>query len=561
MMHDSLHDKEPEYEGEDEEEEDDIDEAPMNIPFYPPNEFGCTESQRPSPLPWPETIGSDFTSPYSDITSVICKTLTVVSSGTGCFVQVSSSVLDETAHVLELWRKNSVHAEHTTAVLCQLGIVPQTWFLDHVSNLHWLDPALHKALDLYGLWSWTLTLRSIARLMAALKMECIARQATYDEKGAMAQVGPHQIWAPLTLNPPTPAQTARTSEAGQRPRGDEGRSQGGIGSQEQQHLDPVATDISVVSQVPLDLAADSAEHDPSVEENVHQVSFHGDDVGSTGEDKNLHFSSNAAADLASSHVIHPGTEEPDPSPLDALERMTVEERVVFGSDLSFKPLLPWGDERPENDARGSGSAVNDEELLGVLRMISSRDQATNQNIFTKRPKGIQQIRTLGVEPESAPKHMCPRIPVYGTRWQGVPEVLDLTRVQHPAKPFPGGHNLVPEIPLAAAVARGSSTTFRKSAAGSVKTAHQMPLSPMGDDEQADARAIAQGDSKQGDTGRGARKLDVISSTQGGMFLRWGTRDEGRVLALGLDMFNPVFGVVCQLLDLFHDLDDFGRVFG
>ncbi|KAJ7444821.1 hypothetical protein FB451DRAFT_71042 [Mycena latifolia] len=483
----------------DEGEEDDDEQHNEAAPFFPPNEFGCTESQRLSPLHWnhmarlgPETVGSAFTSPHSDITTTIRKTLAAVSGGTGCFVQGSPSLIDEAAHVLESWRKNPERAEHTTAILRQLGVVPANWFLDHESNLHWLDPGLHKALDLYGLWSWTLSLDSIARLMAALKMERAARQVVYDETGnapwrkwnptwvhhiefnmiimnpwlanrplirevngiylaiyghqeghfhqdlpsgapvlpfhvlrpagselnpflvALSclhklqihfrrrelrrlppEASPHftlytvlhnlsaEIWAPLTFNPPPPAQTMRISDAGRRSRrvepintiftdlgeggsgstsnsgrgdygggGDQGGSQGGMGSQEQ-----LATDTSAISQVPLDIAAGSAD-DPSVEENVLHVASRGDEVGLTSEDESLQFSSNAAAGLASTHVIHPGVEEPDPSPLDALESMTVEERVVFGSDLFFKPLLPWGDECPEDDGRGSG--VNDE---------------------------------------------------------------------------------------------------------------------------------------------------------------------------------------------------------
>ncbi|KAJ6598981.1 hypothetical protein DFH09DRAFT_1070840 [Mycena vulgaris] len=451
MHHNDNHYDEREYKRDDDGEEEE-NEAPMNgISIYPLNEFGCTESQRPSPLPWnamarlgPETVGTDFTNPYSDTTSDIRAELTLVSGGRGCFVQVSPSVLDEAAHVLESWRKNPVRAENTTAILRQLGVVPSTWFLDHLAQ---------STRPFYGLWSWTLTLNSIARLMMALKKERAARQVMYDETGKAPwrkwdpawvniiefdmvvfrpwlapnrpliredpsrntfifiygpqegdfrqdrsdgppvlpfriprppgselnpflvalsclhklqvhlkrravhhlslETSPHlalycashklslEIWAPLIRNVPSPTQTVPTTDPGRRSRrvkpinsnnvfsnlgeggsvrfgeggdqersqGGQGRSQGGMGSQEQQHLNPVATDTSAVS---LDVAAGSPENDPSV------------------------------------HVVHPDVDEPDPSPLDALERMTAEERVVFGSDLFFKPLLPWGDDRPEN---------------------------------------------------------------------------------------------------------------------------------------------------------------------------------------------------------------------
>lgn len=113
-MHGS--DEEPECNNAKDEEDSEESENPS----IPPSIYGCTESREPSPLVWntmarlgPDTVGSAFTSPHSDITSANRKTLTEVSCGRGCFVQVSPSVLDEAAHVLASWRNNPVRAEHT----------------------------------------------------------------------------------------------------------------------------------------------------------------------------------------------------------------------------------------------------------------------------------------------------------------------------------------------------------------------------------------------------------------------------------------------------------------
>ncbi|KAJ7484084.1 hypothetical protein B0H11DRAFT_2020087 [Mycena galericulata] len=122
----------------------------------------------------------------------------------GCFLQNTHHITDQAVHVIDSWCRDPIRQRQTTNTLRQLGIVPKDFLLESVSNVRWLDPRWHKAMDTYAAWAWAPSNTTLDYMLAILKVERLSRErvARQLERDPWRQWDPAWMDSPLILFEP-----------------------------------------------------------------------------------------------------------------------------------------------------------------------------------------------------------------------------------------------------------------------------------------------------------------------------------------------------------------------